>query len=228
MSSALDLGPNDRPVDDTPSDVTLQGVSQMQVPFWFVLPFAMLLGCGAANDSTLFGKPSMGGAGAAGAIVVGAGGAPSAGGVNGSSDGGVGGLGEAGANVIETGGASTTDSGAPRGAGGAGVGGSVGAGGMIGTGGAPGGPWARCKSDSDCMDNRVCTASAQGLLAAGRPGACVHHCGLNTSMCDTPPAAGKVTCTQLLVDSFCTITCPNASPCPVDMECLSGICYYSN
>jgi hypothetical protein len=158
---------------------------------------------------------------------AGAGGTTSSGGSVMATDGGAGGI------VTASGGTSSSDSGvagaagaggADGGAGGLGTGGAAGSG---GAGGAPGGAWARCMTDADCTGGRVCTEAAQSVVVTGRPGGCVHRCTFGTSTCDPPLQAGTVTCTSLLVTSFCTISCPNSAPCPTGMDCVLGSCFYT-
>lgn len=232
--SRLAAGSASRPAHRARSRVISGEVSRFrfaQSPF---LPLAVVVavGCGGASDSSLFGGnsgPRAGGGAGGTTSVTGAGGAfLSTGGSGATTE-----VGTGGESVTSTGGTAERDSGvAPReggvgGKGGHASGGAESAGGAVGTGGEPGGAWARCNSDSDCMGGRVCTKSAQSILVSGRPGGCVHHCGLNTAQCDPPPSVGTVTCTQLLIASYCTITCSTGNLCPTGMDCIGGVCYYS-
>jgi hypothetical protein len=212
-------------------------VSRFRLTYGLLLPVfisvavAVAVGCGGASDSSLFGSkpgvsPSNGGGGG---TTSGAGGTS----LMTEGSGGTTDVGAGGDSVLGNGGTAELDSGVVPTAGGAGgqgghaSGGAESSGGAIGAGGEAGVAWARCNTDSDCVGGRVCTKTAQGFLVSGRPGGCVHHCGINTAQCDPPPSVGTVSCTQLLVASFCTINCASGNLCPAGMDCVSGVCYYS-
>jgi hypothetical protein len=216
-----------------------------------VSSLAVAVACGSSSrsDSALFGSgaPPTGGhdAGASsggetatgGASSASSGGEASTGGTG--EPGGSGGVASGGSGGAESsGGAGATDAGqvtggagGSAGSGGAvGSGGAAGSGGATGSGGVSGGAWAKCATDSECTGGRVCTQSSQSIIVSGRSGACVHKCPVTTGIapCDPPPPGGTVGCTQLLVTSYCSITCGAASPgCPAGMDCVAGYCFYS-
>jgi hypothetical protein len=212
------------PVDGSGPAILPFDVSSLHRTLGPLVSLASLVACGSSSESTLFGHGSGGAPPGAGATAAaGAGGTTSSGGSF-AVVGGAGGLGMGGSVVTQSGGASSSDSGTDTSRDGAGPGGVTGSG---GSGGTPGGAWSRCMTDTDCTGGRVCTAAVQSAVVSGRPGGCVHRCVLGTAGCDAPPDVGTVTCTQLLVASFCTISCPNAGPCPAGMDCILGACFYS-
>jgi hypothetical protein len=198
----------------------------------------VIVSCGATRDAALFdtdpeqeGGSGAGGAtaeipGAGGGSVASTGGAGTRG-TGGARDAGASSAGSAGSGPVlpESDASSPTDADATTPAHmDAGSGGSGGAGDEAGT---PSGAWSRCSDDSDCVDGRVCTATAQSILVSGRDGACVRHCLIGPGGCDAPLPGASVSCTQLLIDSFCTFTCAGNTKCPEGFDCVSGACFYA-
>ncbi len=206
-----------------PVACTIERRSRFAV-FGAAVALVLAVGCGGSSTSGLFNggaSPNVdagdhGGAG--GTLSAGAGGAPSSGDASDAMSAG-------GAGLTSSGGSSSAlDSGA--GASDSDHDGSAGGGGATSEAGTPGGAWARCATNADCTGGRVCTEAAQSILVSGRSGACVHHCLVGSAGCDPPLEVGTVTCTQLLVDSFCTISCGAGEACPARMDCVNGVCYY--
>lgn len=177
---------------------------------------------GAPSDSAAGGDPSTS---TGGALASGTGGvAPGAGG---TSAGAGGDAGPGGAQA--SGGTTATDAGLVDG--GVATGGTGGTGGATGTGGVSDGAWAKCTKDADCTGGRVCTQASQSIIVSGRPGACVHKCPITSGIasCDPGLPGGTVSCTQLLVTSYCSISClAGSNGCPAAMDCVAGYCFYSN